>query len=53
MVDYGIFCAARGPGYLVMLLALVVIFALERTVKIVAYFMGRHKERKQKRNEGL
>ena len=43
-----VFFAARGPGYLAMVLALVEIFSLEWIVKLIAYLMDRYERRKNR-----
>ncbi len=43
-----IFLSARGPVYLVMLLAVAIVFGLERIIKIVAYLVDRHEDTKRK-----
>ena len=44
-----LFFTARGPGYLAILLALVVIFGLEWIVKFIGYLMDRYERKRRKR----
>lgn len=44
-----LFLTARGPGYLALALALVVIFGLEWIVKVIAFLTDRYERKRRKR----